>query len=403
MSNITAGKQTGRMSGTRVKMTFIIIYILFMSARAIFNPFLTVFLQEKGFEAERIGLIMSANSLVVILAQPFWGIIADKIRSVKVTLVLCMFLQAAFSFALVFCNAFLLIAACFCAYGFFSSPEGPMLDTWCLKSLNEAGQENAVGQMKFLGCFGYAVCSIVSGYVINAYSTEKILPVFAVVLILIGLVMTRVKTGGAPEKAVQVKELNLSRIWKDKTFILFLVFILIMQFPHRAAYTFYPLLISDLGGDKMMVGYTSAIMFLSEGICLFFSRKLLNRFRPEKVIMFTAVAFILWQLLYSVASEPLQVAAFALLDGPSYGIFTIGVLYYLDKIAPSALRTTYQTVAYAVYFGLSGILGNSLGGMLIQNVGYQAMYLTGAGLIAFSVLFFHGMSKRLTKKESGNV
>lgn len=393
-----ARRQMG--SAARTQMTFIIIYILFLSARAIFNPFVTVFLQEKGFGAERIGLITGANSLVIILAQPFWGVISDKLRSVKGTLVACMVLQAAFSLALVYCNTFLLLAACFCAYGFFSSPEGPMLDTWCLKSMQEVGKDNAVGQMKFLGCFGYAACSIVSGTVINDYSTEKILPVFAAVLFGIALILLFVRTGSTGASSSKAPPLRLGRMLKDKRFLVFLVFLLFMQLPHRAAYTFYPLLISGLGGDKMMVGTTSAVMFLSEGICLFFSRKLLNRYAPEKVILISGGFFILWQLLYSMASQPWHVALFALLDGPSYAIFTIGVLYYLNRFAPEELRTTYQTVAYAVYFGLSGILGNSLGGVMIQEWGFRTMYLLGAGLIAASISFFIFSEKKWGKKET---
>ena len=59
---------------SNVFVTFIFIYLFFMSARALFNPFITVYLQEKGFGAERIGLIMGANSLVLVAAQPFGGL-----------------------------------------------------------------------------------------------------------------------------------------------------------------------------------------------------------------------------------------------------------------------------------------------------------------------------------------
>lgn len=384
----------------RMRLTFILIYIFFMSARAIFSPFITVYFQEKGFDAERIGMIMGINSLVIILAQPFWGVISDKMRSVKWALVICMMLQAAFSFALIYCNTVLLVAACFCAYSFFSSPEGPMLDTWCLKSLKQVKIDNAVGQMKFLGCFGYAVFSILSGYTISHYSTEKILPVFACVLFLIAIILIFVKEEGRITNRKAAEKLPLSMICKDKKFLLFLGFILIMQLPHRASYTFYPLLITELGGDKMWVGYTSAMMFLSEGICLFFSKKLLNRFPAEKVILISASFFMLWQLLYSVASRPWHITAFALLDGPSYGIFTIGVLYYLDKIAPAVLRTTYQTVAYAVYFGISGIFGNGLGGIVIEKMGFRPMYLLGAGVVLFSGIAFMRLNRRLTKEEN---
>lgn len=50
----------------------------------------------------------------------------------------------------------------------------------------------------------------------------------------------------------------------------------------------------------MMVGYTSAVMFVSEGICMFASRRILNRFKAGTVIMISAVFFLLWQFMYSI-------------------------------------------------------------------------------------------------------
>ena len=173
----------------------------------------------------------------------------------------------------------------------------------------------------------------------------------------------------------------------------FLLIIFIMQIPHRAAYTFYPLLISELGGAKTFVGYTSAIMFLSEGIVLFFSKKLLSRYHPGKIIMFSGAFFLIWQLLYAVVGKPWQVAAIAVLDGPSYALFTIGILYFLDETAPSDMRTTYQTITYAVYFGLSGIAGNSVGGWMLGNFGFQKLYLVGAAVIGAAMCGLHFMNK----------
>lgn len=384
----------------KVLFTFVCIYLLFMTSRAIFNPYVTVYLQEKGFATERIGLITGANSLVLIIAQPFWGIITDKLRSSKYTLVICLMLQAAFSFALVYCNTFLMVAACFCMYGFFSSPEGPLLDTWCLSKLKAIGYHNAVGQMKFAGCFGYALASVLSGYVIASYDTAKILPVFAVVLFGIGCFLLLVKMNAKAEKKEPVKKLQFRRIIKDTNFLMFLVIIFFMQIPHRAAYTFYPVLISSLGGDKAFVGYTSAVMFLSEGIVMFLSKKLLSRYRASNIIVFSGVFFIFWQILYAIISQPWQVAAAAILDGPSYALFTIGVLYYLDEIAPAEMRTTYQTITYAVYFGLSGITGNSVGGWMIGNYGFQNLYLTGVIIIGISTLCLYLMNKSGVRKEA---
>ena len=69
----------------KVIFIFVCIYLLFMTSRAIFNPYVTVYLQEKGFATEKIGLITGANSLVLIIAQPFWGIITDKLRYIPIS------------------------------------------------------------------------------------------------------------------------------------------------------------------------------------------------------------------------------------------------------------------------------------------------------------------------------
>ncbi len=54
----------------RVKLVFSGIYFFFMLARAVFGPFITVYLEEKGLSAEQIGVITGINSFVIILSQP---------------------------------------------------------------------------------------------------------------------------------------------------------------------------------------------------------------------------------------------------------------------------------------------------------------------------------------------
>ena len=52
--------------------------------------YLTVFLQEVGLDAAQIGMVTAINSVVGMVASPFWGIVSDKIRSMRKTLLICM-------------------------------------------------------------------------------------------------------------------------------------------------------------------------------------------------------------------------------------------------------------------------------------------------------------------------
>ena len=359
-----------------------------MSARAVFNPFITVYLNEKGLDAQWIGIVMGINSFITILAQPVWGIVSDKLQSVKTALAICLLGQGFISLMLIGIEGFLLITICFCIYTFFSSSQGTLLDTWSLHSLKGKKDEKSVGHLKLWGCLGFAGSSIIAGMFINRYSTSKVIPVFSAILFAIAVLISLVKLNGTGTKPIKIRDMELSKIYKNTSFIIFLVFIMFMQSPHRAGYTFYPILLESLGGTKSMVGYCSAIMFVSQAVLLFLSKRLLTNISPKLLIIASAFFFTVWQLGYGLATKPYHILILSALDGPSFGLFTISALYYLDSIAPKKLRTTYQTIAYAFYYGISGIIGNTLGGTIIEYMGYKSMYVLGAAVVVTSTVIF---------------
>jgi len=383
----------------KMKLIFILIYLAFMSARAIFNPFLTVYLSEKGLDAQWIGVVMGINSFITILAQPVWGILSDKLQSVRTALAVSLIGQSFISLMLIGSEGFLVITICFCIYTFFSSSQNTLLDTWSLYSLKGINDEKSVGHLKLWGCLGFAGSSILSGMFINRYSTIKVIPIFSIILFAIAVLILLVKINGIRTKPLKIRDMELWKIYKNISFIVFLVFVMFMQFPHRAGYTFFPILLENLGGTKAMVGYCSAIMFVSQALVLFLSKRLLTKLPPKLLIVFSAFFFILWQLGYGFATKPYHILMLCALDGPSFGLFTISTLYYLDSIAPDNLKTTYQTIAYAFYFGISGIIGNTLGGVIIEYMGYKTMYILGAIVIFISTAIFFSVDAFIFKKE----
>ncbi len=384
----------------KVKITFAVIYFLFMLARAVFGPFITVYLQEKGLSAEQIGVITGINSFAIIVTQPLWGIVADRIQSRKKTLILCLICQAIFAVSLIFANTYLLLAVAFCIYTSFSSSEGPLMDTWALTSIKNAGDPNGMGPVKMWGCIGFSVSSIVSGIFISKTSTNAVVPIFAGLLVVIAIALSFIRSESAPTKSLTLKEMQLGRIFRDKQFVIFLVYVFFMQLAHRGSYTFYSLLIKQLGGSNDLVGYASALMFISEAVIMFLSKKMLGKSKPEVLVMLSSFFFITWHFFLSISTHPVHVVLSCLMDGPSFALFTIGCLYYLDSIAPPDIRTTYQTVAYSVYFGLSGIVGNMAGGWLIENLGYRPMYWIGMAVTFTSTVLFYIVRKIYLAKTS---
>lgn len=368
---------------------FSVLYFLNMSTRALFSPFITVYLQEKGLDAQNIGLITAINSFIIIASQPFWGMVADRTQSARKVLIACLIFQALVVFTFNLTVSFFMVTLTLAVSTFFSSPEGPLFDTWVLGNIKKSGEGKDLGRLKMWGAIGYAGASIVGGWLIDKYSTRTSLPIFAALLIVIGIILFLSRSIEKQNKNSSAdNKLNIGVILHDKKFIFFLVYIFFMQIPHRAAFTFYPVLISTLGGNTKMVGYASSIMFISEALIMYFTKNLLKRIKPLYLIMASSLFFMTWQILFSMMTMSWHVAAAAVLDGPAFALLTIGIVYYMDQIAPENLRSTYQTVTFSVYFGLSGIAGNYVGGWIIENIGFRTMYLVGAGITIMSTVIF---------------
>ena len=84
-------------------------------------------------------------------------------------------------------------------------------------------------------------------------------------LLAIALVLLFVKTGSAPAKAVTLKEMQIGRVFRDKKFLIFCAMSFYAAGSPRKLLPSYPLLIKQLGGDTSLVGYASALMFVSRG------------------------------------------------------------------------------------------------------------------------------------------
>lgn len=74
---------------------------LYFALLAMFIPFLPVYLSEQGLSPSQIGFIIGTGGFVTIIAQPLWGMISDKtktIRKVLLALLLCSAVTGYFLF-----------------------------------------------------------------------------------------------------------------------------------------------------------------------------------------------------------------------------------------------------------------------------------------------------------------
>jgi PPP family 3-phenylpropionic acid transporter len=54
------------------------VYLIFFSGQAIYNTYLNLYLAQIGFSTTQIGSMISISTIVLLIAQTFWGSISDR-------------------------------------------------------------------------------------------------------------------------------------------------------------------------------------------------------------------------------------------------------------------------------------------------------------------------------------
>lgn len=359
---------------------------LFWATFGAYYPFLVVYLDGKGLRNSTIGAILCVNSIVVVLAQPFWGAASDWLHSVKKVFILCLSFAAVLILSLPLSQTVLLTGAILAAATFFESPLAPLLDSWVVREIKDK-PEISYGTIRLWGSMSFTVVVLICGMLIDLYGIQVIFIVFGVLAVLTILLCSRIKTNNSVMLS-SIRNVKIGKLVKNYYYITFLIFALTLFIPHKSAYFFLPNLISQVGGNKVHLGIAVAVMALSEVPVLFSSKYLIDRFKPVQLILMSTVFFTLRQFLLSVAVLPVHVILIQCFQGLSYSLFLVGSVYYIDSLTPQELKSTAQTVGTAIFFGMSGIVGSYGGGWIIDRLGLVALYHIGIIIsIGVSLLF----------------
>jgi PPP family 3-phenylpropionic acid transporter len=138
------------------------IEFLFWFATAA-GTYLTVFLQKKGFAPSEVGLINATNSFITILATPIWGMMADKIRSIRKIFIFCMCIGVAL-WAFIPASSRMILGPVALMYfiiplgAFFRMPANSLLDAFVVQRSDLDGV--AYGHVRLWGSISFAIMGI---------------------------------------------------------------------------------------------------------------------------------------------------------------------------------------------------------------------------------------------------
>lgn len=358
--------------------------------------YLPYYLEDyRGLSGTQIGLIMAVGPFVSLFAQPFWGYISDKYKTIKKILLLCVSGMLIFSFFLFQSVGFSMILLTIFLYYIFMSPVGALGDSFAQRV---AVQNNTTfGPIRMWGSIGFALTSLLAGQLLvgnigNLYYIYLFYVCIALIVCMFTVDVESVKT--------PVTILDAVKLVKNRHLLGFLAVIVFISISHRTNDNYLSLYITELGGDESLIGWAWFIAVATEAAVLATSGLWFRRFHPLSFIIFSGILYTFRWMLLGTISSPSLILMFQFLHGINFGLFYLSAFQYVTRLVPEHMQATGQLLLITVFFGFSGMVGSIGGGTILEHGGGSVLYYTMGGFALIGTVTVSIYKVRLGRRPS---
>ncbi|MDT8860586.1 MFS transporter [Alkalihalobacillus sp. MEB130] len=351
-------------------------YLFFAhSTITIINGYIPVFFKEQGLSGSQVGLLMAIGPCATIIAQPMWGYLSDKYKTIKRMLLLALIGVITTAFTFMFVNSYSGYLVMMFMLFFFVSPTTALGDSLAQKTSIQ--KKVSFGRIRLWGSLGFAITSLVVGYVLTWIGIENIMVPMLVMASLALLVAFTVKdVPGANKPATIVDALKLTT---NGSLVWFLLLVSFISISHRANDIYLGLYVVELGGPEAMIGWAWFVGVMAEALVFATTAYWYRKWSPLTFVIIAGVLYGVRWVLMAFVENPWLILPIQLSHGITFGVFYIAAFQIINKLVPAHLQATGHVLFITVIFGLAGIIGSLFGGYIIDATSISVLYYIIAG------------------------
>jgi PPP family 3-phenylpropionic acid transporter len=361
-------------------------------AYATISPYIAILVRSMGFSQTVTGFFLGAAEISAIAAPFLFGAWADKRGNYRITFLAILFLWIVSGFAIFWVkNPF--VAALFIplvSAGYRSTV--PLSDAVITVGLGKTGD---YGKIRAVGSFSFVLVLLALQITpvrrptdapgIMFWNLIAAAALTGVVIFLPSSFLRPVRTPPertrpertrpAPETVSASPALSGGKprsIWTP-AFIVGIAVIFLNRLAFSPIQTYVSLYtVEYLHWDA--VGLIFAISAFSEAPLIFLSNKLINRFGALPLITVTTAAVIVRLFCLALFPGKIILILTQFLHSLTFGVFHPAAIAFIVTSVPPEKRAVGMTVYMSLGTGLSTFIGNVAGGIIIEHLGYRALF-----------------------------
>lgn len=378
-----------------------LFWFVYFGSLGIFYPYFSLYLRENaGLTGTQVGMVLAISPFIGMLAQPFWGQVADR-TGARTRLLAFLTLGTALGYlALGYAQGFTAIVLATSALALVGTAVFPMMTSVSLAILRDQGR-HAFGRVRAWGTIGYFILVLIFPWALQRFHAPVDDALTAVKASQAGLGLMFPLTAGLvfisavigfflPQRGavgVRAARGDWHELLHNRAFLRFLGFSLLGHFLMHGPMWLFPLFVRARGGDLSTIRNMWILMLIVEIPLVFMTGSGLKRLGARGLLTVGVTVGGLRWILSAWISDPFLLYGVQALHGVMVVGFNLGSPLYLDLVAPEKLRSTAQGVLSMIGSGLAGILSNLTAGWLVDRSGPDTLYLLcGVGSLTLGLL-----------------
>lgn len=360
---------------------------LYYATTAVLLPFLPIYFERQGFSSLQIGLLMMIGPFAAIFAQPVWGFVSDRLQTVK-SIILLLWLMTVLASLGLFNSAGFAAALTFSTLlYFFMVPSVPLLDSMSIKAALQTGK--TYGSVRLWGSAGFAAIAAVSGLVaVYTGGVGSIQYVYWILWVPAFVLLPFLQDERAAAARQRVTWNSLQLIARNRELVWFFFVILLGSIPHRMNDVLLAVYMQDAGASGLLIGLAWTLAAGSEVPTFALLGRVMHRYHELALLALASLFYAIRWILYASINDPFVLTLLQLFHSVTFAVFWMTSVQYVVRLVPLQLRSTGQSLLAAVFIGLAGLIGGTVGGWIYDRWGGEGMYLFGAGVSLLVAMLF---------------
>ncbi|QVK19238.1 MFS transporter [Mycoplasmatota bacterium] len=353
---------------------YFIAYLFIGLALGSYFPVLTSYLKnDLKISSIQIGTLMAITTIVPILTLPIWGIVTDKIKSPKRSLMIAVLFSAVLISLLTFIKTYILFFLIIALFMTFRAPIFALYDEILINVCKE--RQVNYGTIRVGGSLGFAISAIIGYFYANLYGHEIIFilsGIFFLIVFIIIIVSDDVNYKENEKEKMNIKN-DLPILFNNKYFIIITILVGITYGVNDSNLPYMSTYLENIAGSNQ---YNALAIFLSviiEVPMLYLTKYLYRIYSLKKIFLIINIMNVFRYLMFFLFPNYIMILMLASVHGLTYSLsYPMLIQFTSENVRTKVLATAYSLLSAIVAVSTAFI--TYLTGLIIDS-GVQNIFL----------------------------